>query len=385
MDNNIAAQLLLSSDVRIAEAAKRVFTSTAMLPSLPSSSTLSAAIVLRRMSDPKDVRLAIPESGPLPTEDDTIQGKEEENVMVLSSATRAEETLPTSSLLTTADAPPVSHLRIEAASNPKIDEEVMNVSTTAGVKGGTPMQQHKSSRKRVASTADPAFADQHASKVSAKSSLASFADSSSSSNNKKKKKSKANETNVMADMIGTVKKPLRPLSSFHLFSQIEREYIIQTTSNTTNGTVDTDPNKSYLTDVPSRYRAIKLSPDWYAGPGKRQKRKHRKAHGVIGFQELSRLISQRWATLDTTDSETKTFVTAIAARELEEYKLEVKEYKKLLALHSPTTNSSTSTLNDLDDDTCGGNADTNNVRLLSNKVTRVVSETENDELGSRRR
>jgi hypothetical protein len=341
------------------------------------------------MSDPKDVRLAIPESGPLPTDDDTIQGKEEETVMV-STATKAEETLTTSSLLTTADVPPVSHLHIEAASNPKIEEVMNDVSTTAGVEGGTPTQQQKSSRKRVASTANSAFADKHASKVSAKSSLSSSADSSSSSSNKKKKKkSKANETNVMADMIGTVKKPLRPLSSFHLFSQIEREYIIQTTStnnNNNSGAVDTtDPNKSYLTDVPSRYRAIKLSPDWYAGPGKRQKRKHRKAHGVIGFQELSRLISQRWATLDTTDSETKTFVTAIAARELEEYKLEVKEYKKLLALHSPTTNSSTSTLNDLDDDTCGGDADTNNVRLLSNKVTRVVSETENDELGSRRR
>lgn len=377
MDSNIAAQLLLSSDVRIAEAAKRVFTSSPMLPSLPSSSTLSAATVLRRMSDPilGDVRLAM----------HTIQGKEE---TVIISNTATEDTSPTTSL-STADVSPVPHLPVAAESSSKDEEVTKDVSTSrkeAAADGGSMMQQQqqKSSRKRVANCSTTASSvEKHASKVvSAK--PASSLDSSSSPKKKKTKKSKANETNVMADMIGTVKKPLRPLSSFHLFSQIEREYIIQTTStNNNSGAVDTDPNKSYLTDVPSRYRSIKLSSDWYAGPGKRQKRKHRKAHGVIGFQELSRLISQRWATLDTTDSKTKAFVTTIAARELEEYKLEVKEYKKLLlTLHTPT-----STSPNLDDDTTCGAYDAaadNYVRLLttsSDKVTRVVSEPENDELG----
>jgi len=84
-----------------------------------------------------------------------------------------------------------------------------------------------------------------------------------------------------------------------------------------------------MCDVPRRYRCIKLLPDWYAGPGKRRKRKHRKSHGKIGFLELSRVISKRWATLTTTDPETKRFVAAIAARELNEYKLEMKHYKKL--------------------------------------------------------
>lgn len=126
----------------------------------------------------------------------------------------------------------------------------------------------------------------------------------------------------------SLKKPLRPLTAYHIFFQIEREYIIQTHS-TTSSVGDTDPNKSVICDVPCRYRNIKLLPDWYAGPGKRQKRKHRKSHGMIGFLELSRVISQRWANLETEDMETRQYVTKIAKRELEEYKAEMKEYKLL--------------------------------------------------------
>jgi len=121
-------------------------------------------------------------------------------------------------------------------------------------------------------------------------------------------------------------KPMRPLAAYHIFFQIEREYIIQTSS---PDHIVTDPSKTYQAGVPSRYSSIKLSPDWYAGPGKRQKRKHRKTHGMIGFLELSRVISQRWATLETVDPETKEYVTQVAAREMVEFKKELKEYELL--------------------------------------------------------
>ena len=55
-------------------------------------------------------------------------------------------------------------------------------------------------------------------------------------------------------------KPLRPLTAYHMFFQLEREFIIQTTAGPA-----ADPachaNKSYLPDVPRRYRAIKLNAD----------------------------------------------------------------------------------------------------------------------------
>lgn len=124
----------------------------------------------------------------------------------------------------------------------------------------------------------------------------------------------------------TKSKPMRPLAAYHIFFQIEREYIIQTAS---PDHIVSDPTKTYQAGVPSRYRSIKLSPDWYAGPGKRQKRKHRKTHGMIGFLELSRVISQRWATLETVDPETKGYVKQVAARELVEFKEELKEYELL--------------------------------------------------------
>ncbi|KAL9182748.1 hypothetical protein ACHAXT_004027 [Thalassiosira profunda] len=130
-------------------------------------------------------------------------------------------------------------------------------------------------------------------------------------------------------------KPLRPLTAYHMFFQLEREFIIQTTAGP-----DADPschaNKSYLPDVPRRYRAIKLNADWYAGPGKRQKRKHRKSHGKIGFLELSRVISKRWATLDSADPDTKRYVSKIAQKELATYKVEIEEWKEATKHSTPS-------------------------------------------------
>jgi hypothetical protein len=126
------------------------------------------------------------------------------------------------------------------------------------------------------------------------------------------------------------KKPMRPLTAYHIFFQIEREYIIQSLPGAKED-VQTASNKRLLDDVPDRYKDIKLSPDWYFGPGKRPKRKHRKAHGKIGFMELSRIIASRWAELDTLDSEVKAFVQMLAKQELDEYMEDMKKYKELTA------------------------------------------------------
>ena len=96
------------------------------------------------------------------------------------------------------------------------------------------------------------------------------------------------------------------------------------------------------------------------------------------------MISARWATLDVTDRETKAYVTSIAARELEGYKSEMKEYNRLLeaaALHTTTTttvatagsstSSSSSNNNNVHDETCSSRGDAaaaaanNDVRLLT--------------------
>ena len=133
------------------------------------------------------------------------------------------------------------------------------------------------------------------------------------------------------DTLTIPKKPQRPLTAYHIFLQIEREYIIQTI----DGDVDADQsmmeNKILHDNVPQRYKNIKLMPDWYAGPSKRtKKRKHRKQHGKIGFLELSKTISKRWSQLDQVDPETKSFVQKIAKSEVAEYYKEMNEYKELI-------------------------------------------------------
>ena len=101
-------------------------------------------------------------------------------------------------------------------------------------------------------------------------------------------------------------------------------------STTTDKSIIHD-DKVYLDYVPDRYRQIKLSPEWYFGPGKRRKkRKHRKQHGKIGFLELSRMIASRWAKLDETNPEVKSFVQKIADQELAEYRREMKVYNSYM-------------------------------------------------------
>src|SRR5210317_2148787 len=128
-----------------------------------------------------------------------------------------------------------------------------------------------------------------------------------------------------------LKKPVRPMPAYHMFLQLEREFIIQTMDGE-DADKSLHDDKVYLDYVPERYRQIKLSPEWYFGPGKRRKkRKHRKQHGKVGFQELTRIISSRWAKLDETNPDIKVFVQKIAERELMEYRREKAEYEKQMS------------------------------------------------------
>jgi hypothetical protein len=113
----------------------------------------------------------------------------------------------------------------------------------------------------------------------------------------------------------TPTKPKHPLTSYHIYFQLEREYIIQTMEGEdVNKSTMHDDNKVYLDYVPDRYSQIKLSPEWYFAPGKRRRRKHLKRHGKIGFLKLSGMISSRWKKLSETNPEVKSFVQKIAVR-----------------------------------------------------------------------
>ena len=135
-------------------------------------------------------------------------------------------------------------------------------------------------------------------------------------------------------------KPIRPLTAYHLFFQLEREYLIQNIK-APNDTptvedddrplgIDIDP------DMPARYQNIHLTPVWYASAsGKRiktkeseKKKHHKKVHGKISFHELSKRVTTRWKTLGIDDNETMVYCTKIAKREMDLYREKMKQYKE---------------------------------------------------------
>ena len=123
----------------------------------------------------------------------------------------------------------------------------------------------------------------------------------------------------------TPPKAVRAYTSYNLFFQLEREYILQTllghrpTISKTDILFDpTDRTYYQGPPLPSRYQNLILPYDWHL-PGKTQRRKrvHRKTHGKIGFHELNGRISSSWQVID---DEIRSFCTCLADIESIKYK-----------------------------------------------------------------
>lgn len=120
----------------------------------------------------------------------------------------------------------------------------------------------------------------------------------------------------------------RPYTSYNLYFQLEREYILQKVFGYTPTVARVfDPADQSNYDgppLPHRYRDLILPYDWHL-PGKTQRRKrsHRKTHGKIGLHDLNERVSKAWAVVD---DETRKFCVALSS-------IESKKYKK--AIQSP--------------------------------------------------
>ena len=81
-----------------------------------------------------------------------------------------------------------------------------------------------------------------------------------------------------------------------------------------------------MPSLPERYASLTLTYDWHLpGKEKRRKRKHRKSHGAISFQDLSNRISAAWKIVEP---EIKNFCAQVCKVGLQKYKVEMKEWKK---------------------------------------------------------
>lgn len=130
-------------------------------------------------------------------------------------------------------------------------------------------------------------------------------------------------------------KPSRPLTAFHIFSQLEKEFIMQRPDGDCDEiNYECDGNARVNNNLlPRRYQNLDIAADWCESPGKRKKRRHRKTSNSsrnTDFVEMSRMIAARWAELDEVDMETKLFCQNVAEQKLFEYREDLKNYKAAL-------------------------------------------------------
>jgi hypothetical protein len=145
----------------------------------------------------------------------------------------------------------------------------------------------------------------------------------------------------------TKKKPPRPYTEYNIFFQLERDRILmelEDKKNEEGGVGDEEPNSpterilnqpSDENDIlprPPQFAHLKLMPKWYDSTVRiaqnklnKSKRKHRKTHGLVGFLDLTKMISKAWA---AADAETKGYCKRVADRQLGYYKDELKVIKK---------------------------------------------------------
>ena len=107
--------------------------------------------------------------------------------------------------------------------------------------------------------------------------------------------------------------PLKPLSAYNYFFRDERDRILAASRN------------ERLPELTLEERRCKLLWDHWSRD-RSKKRAHRKSHGKIGFQELSKLISSRWKALSRPEQD---YFREVAAIDLERFKLEVKLNKNV--------------------------------------------------------
>lgn len=154
---------------------------------------------------------------------------------------------------------------------------------------------------------------------------------------KKKKKSKYDED--------PNKKPPRPYTEYNIFFQLERERILMDlekqhqlkevgyVKEEDEEVVHNQPSDEHdVLPRPPRFAHLKLLPKWYDSKHRlaenkknKEKRKHRKTHGLVGFLDLTRRIAKEWS---EAEDEVKFYCKQVAKRQLGYYKEELKVWKK---------------------------------------------------------
>lgn len=138
-----------------------------------------------------------------------------------------------------------------------------------------------------------------------------------------------------------------PYTEYNIFFQLERDRILlelEDKKNEEGGDGDEEPylpqerilnqpsDEHDILPRPPQFAHLKLMPKWYDSTVRiaqnklnKSKRKHRKTHGLVGFLDLTKMISKAWA---EADEETKGYCKRVADRQLSYYKDELEVIKK---------------------------------------------------------
>eukprot|EP01082_Thalassiosira_pseudonana_P007040 g15072.t1 g15072 contig21:488291-489281(-) len=135
----------------------------------------------------------------------------------------------------------------------------------------------------------------------------------------KRKNSKADEENESFPL-----KPPRSYTSYQIFFQLERHYILQTHSKVVAELPEhVDQGAA---DRPEKYRNIILPRDWHVVGVNRKKRQDHVNHGIITFHDLTKTISHNW---NTADLETRMYCKDLAEMELTRYHRDLSAYREM--------------------------------------------------------
>lgn len=119
-------------------------------------------------------------------------------------------------------------------------------------------------------------------------------------------------TSVKTTRVSEPREPSdRPYSPYNLYYILEHRLLLQEKGVVLDKESSQDgDNDLFLGDMnsycsvkvpplPTRYRSLVLPKNWFVHGKKKQKRReHRKAHRVISFTELSRVVAARWKSID---------------------------------------------------------------------------------------
>jgi hypothetical protein len=111
--------------------------------------------------------------------------------------------------------------------------------------------------------------------------------------------------------------PRRPLSAYNLFFSEERERILKEIEK--KESKDGEPPAEEQVEDEEKPKAL-LRP---LIPAEKKRRPHRKTHGKISFQELARMVGERWKNLP--DDERK-YYQDLAQEDMKRQKVAMEEY-----------------------------------------------------------